>query len=128
MPRLPRGKIQVCVYLDEEVAEALRKHVIAKYGKVRYLSREVEEAVRAWIGASHEDSKTPPPEEARERDRALSTMGEEKEWSGLVLCPLCRRLGLLHVRIGRVGVVERPEVYVEHVREGKEVRCDLSLF
>jgi hypothetical protein len=43
------------------------------------------------------------------------------------------RLGILHVRIGHeriggVGVVERPEVYVEHVREGKEVRCDLSLF
>ena len=49
MPRLPRGKVQVCVYLDGEVAEALRKRVIAKYGKVRYLSREVEEAVRAWI-------------------------------------------------------------------------------
>jgi len=39
----------------------------------------------------------------------------------LVICPLCRRLGILHVRIGHeriggVGVVERPEVYVEHVR------------
>jgi len=125
MPRLPRGKVQVCVYLDGEVAEALRKRVIAKYGKVRYLSREVEEAVRAWM-ASHEASKTPPPpEESRERDRAPSTMGEGKEWSRLVICPLCRRLGLLHVRV-RAG--ERPEVYVEHVREDKEVRCDLSLF
>jgi hypothetical protein len=69
MPRLPRGKVQVCVYLDEEVAEALRKRVIAKYGKVRYLSREVEEAIRAWIRASHEDSKTPPPPEGLRRGR-----------------------------------------------------------
>jgi hypothetical protein len=125
MPRLPRGKVQVSVYLDEEVAEALRKHVIAKYGKIRYLSREVEEAIRVWIKASHEASKTPPPEESGERDRAPSTMGEEKKWSRLVICPLCRKLGLLHVRV-RAG--ERPEVYVLHVREGKEVRCDLGLF
>jgi hypothetical protein len=68
MPRLPRGKVQVSVYLDEEVAEALRKHVIAKYGKVRYLSREVEEAVRAWIRASPSSGEL-----RAERDRAPST-------------------------------------------------------
>ena len=117
MPRLPRGKVQVNIYLDEELAEALRKRVIAKYGRVRYLSREVEEAIRAWIGASHEDSKTPPPPEGLRR-----ALVDE---SRLVVCPICRKLGLLHVRIGEVG--ERPEVYVLHVRGGKEVRCDLSL-
>jgi hypothetical protein len=115
MPRLPRGKVQVNVYLDEELAEALRKHVIAKYGRVRYLSREVEEAVRAWIRASHEGSKTPP---SPARGRALV------DESRLVICPICRRLGLLRV-IGGAG--ERLEVYVLHVEEGKEVRCDLSL-
>jgi len=115
MPRLPRRKVQLCIYLHEEVAEALRKRVIAKYGRVRNLSREVEEAVRAWIGGPHEGSKTPPPPA---RGRALV------DESRLVVCPICRRLGLLRV-IGGAG--ERPEVYVLHVREGKEVRCDLSL-
>jgi hypothetical protein len=95
------------------------------------LSREVEEAIRAWIKASHEASKTPPPPErlgGAERDRTPSTMGEEKgvEWFRLVVCPLCRRIGLLYVRVR--GVKGMPEVYVLHVREGEEVRCDLSLF
>jgi hypothetical protein len=86
MPRLPKGKVQLNVYLDKELAEALRRRALLKYGK-HYLSRAVEEAIRSWISGKRTFSYSP-----------------------LFKCPECGKLGSLWVE----DVEEGHEVYVEH--------------
>ena len=50
MPKMPRGKVGVYVYIDKELYEKLRTLVKAKYPYLRGgLSKEVEEALAYWI-------------------------------------------------------------------------------
>jgi len=49
MPRLPKGKVQLNIYLDEELVKKLRSVVKAKYESLRGVSKEVELALRAWL-------------------------------------------------------------------------------
>jgi hypothetical protein len=68
MPRLPKGKVQLNIYLDEELVKKLRSVVKAKYENLRGgLSREVELALRAWL------EKAPPPASALEEARTRTT-------------------------------------------------------
>lgn len=47
------GKVQVKIYLSEEVVEKLRDLVKEKYDGQWGLSWEVEEAIRAWLRLQH---------------------------------------------------------------------------
>jgi hypothetical protein len=68
MPRLPKGKVQLNIYLDEELAKKLRSVVKAKYESLRGLSREVELALRAWL-----EKALPPEPSALEEARTRTT-------------------------------------------------------
>jgi uncharacterized membrane protein len=50
MPKLPKDKAGLYVYVDKQVADKLRKLVLIKYKTIYgHLSWEVEQALRAWI-------------------------------------------------------------------------------
>ena len=53
MPRkVPRGKRQLGIYVSEEIDKKLRELIFLKYGYYErgLLSKEVEEALRYWLG------------------------------------------------------------------------------
>jgi hypothetical protein len=50
MPRLPKGKVLLQVYVSEDLAKKLKSVVKEKYESLRGgLSQEVEQALRAWV-------------------------------------------------------------------------------
>lgn len=49
MPRLPRGKVQLNVYIDEDLACRFKKYVKNKYKYMYGLSKEVEKAMRMYL-------------------------------------------------------------------------------
>jgi len=49
MPRLPRNKILVGIYLPKDLVKELREHVKRKYDGMYGLSLEVEQAIRYWL-------------------------------------------------------------------------------
>jgi metal-responsive CopG/Arc/MetJ family transcriptional regulator len=57
MPRVPKNKKLIGVYIDKEVVEQLRELVKTKYEGQWGLSWEVEEAIRAWLRNNTQASK-----------------------------------------------------------------------
>jgi hypothetical protein len=52
MPKLPKDKEMICVYIDKSLAAKLRDLVKMKYEKFSGgLSKEVEDALRSWLAA-----------------------------------------------------------------------------
>jgi len=52
MPKLPKGKVQLLAYIDENLYKELRQLIKMKHEELRgALSKEVEDALRAWIAA-----------------------------------------------------------------------------
>ena len=50
MPRLPRGKVGVYVYLDEKLYKELRRLIKMKYEQFHgAFSHEINEAIRNWL-------------------------------------------------------------------------------
>lgn len=49
MPKVPKGKVLAAVYLDKDLWEEFRRLAFMKHDGFRYLSYEVEQALRAWL-------------------------------------------------------------------------------
>jgi len=51
MPKIPKGKVQILVYVSEEVANKLHEYIRRKYPRSTHgaLSSEVQKAIEHWL-------------------------------------------------------------------------------
>ena len=61
MPRLPKNKVLVGVYLPRELVKELRELVKMKYEGLYGLSLEVEQAIRYWLRKEKMEKNIKPP-------------------------------------------------------------------
>ena len=80
MPKIPKNKEMICIYIDKSLASGLRNLIKMKYESFRGgLSKEVEDALRSWL-AAHTSSTHVSVSKANPQPRTARVWEEVKQY------------------------------------------------
>jgi len=100
MPRTPKGKVGVYIYVDEKIWQEFRDLVRQKHDEMYGLSIEVEEALRNWLRMHTQmHTKTLVPNKVNPTPKVHQVYRQIKEY-------LRQKYGFVYQQVPRRDIVE----------------------